>query len=91
MSFFFAFQGDGNFKSCGPESVTVESVPLTVTESTPIVFMTENPGGVNFENTQPLDSEHKGFLDKLFELWTITKLLFLMKCQKVQILNCHFL
>ena len=69
---FFAVQGDGDFKSCGqqillsgPESVTVESVPLTVTESTPIVFMTENPGRVNFENTQPLDSEHKGLLDKL--------------------------
>ena len=69
---FFAIQGDGNFKSCGqpillsgPESVTVESVPLTVTESTPIVFMTLNPGRVNFENTQPLDSEHKGLLDKL--------------------------
>ena len=69
---FFAIQGDGNFKSCGqpillsgPESVTVESVPLTVTESTPIVFMTLNPGRVNFENTQPLDSERKGLLDKL--------------------------
>ena len=70
---FFTIQGDGNFKSCrqpifflsGPESVTVESVPLNVTESTPIVFMTLNPGRVNFENTQPLDSEHKGLLDKL--------------------------
>ena len=69
---FFAIEGDGNLKSCGqpillsgPESVTVESVQLTLTDSSPIVFMTENPGRVNFENTQPLDSEHKGLLDKL--------------------------
>ena len=69
---FFAIEGDGNWKSAGqpillsgPESVTVESVQLTLTDSSPIVFMTENPGRVNFENTQPLDSEHKGLLDKL--------------------------
>ena len=68
----FAIENDSSFKSCGqsillsgPESVTVESVPLSVTGSTTIVFMTENPGRVNFENTQPLDSEHKGLLDKL--------------------------
>ena len=69
---FFTIEGDSSFQSCGrpillsgPESVTIESVPLSVTESTTIVFMTENPGRVNFENTQPLDSEHKGLLDKL--------------------------
>ena len=47
----------------GAESKLDDSVELKIIDDlTTLVIMVENPGRVNFENTQPLDNEHKGLL-----------------------------